>query len=136
MTTKVLLHPAAALARADEVHILVELVPVLKRVGARSGGALREDDDEAGQGDGKDRYNVTVGDVGKTERGKTERGKAAGNGADDLDATVRPVGVGAGRGHADYGQESAGETGSYEFEEDDDGQGGEGNEQAREMRVA
>lgn len=131
MTTKVLLHPAVALARADEVHILVELVPVLKRVGARSGGTLREDDDEAGQGDGKDRYNVTVGDVGKTEMGK-----AAGNGADDLDATVRPVGVGAGRGHADYGQESAGETGSYEFEEDDDGQGGEGNEQAREMRVA
>ena len=63
-------------------------------------------------------------------------GKAAGNGADDLDAAVSPLEVGAGSSHADYGQESTRETGSYEFEEDDDGQGGEGNEQAREMRVA
>src|SRR3974390_3082823 len=116
---------------ADEVHILVELVPVLECVGARSGGTLRQDDDETGQGDGKHHDNVVVG-----EGGETQMGKATGNGADDLDATVVPMEVGAGRGHANHGEESARETGSNHFEQDDDGQDGEGNEQAREMRVA
>ena len=77
---------------------------------------MREDDDEAGQGDGKDHDNVVVGEVGETKMGK-----AAGNVADDLDATAGPMEVGAGRSHADHGEESARETGSNHFEQDDDG---------------
>ena len=77
---------------------------------------MRQYDDEAGQGDGKHHDNVVVG-----EAREAKMGKAAGNGADDLDATVGPMEVGAGRGHADDGEESAWETGSNHFEQDDDG---------------
>jgi hypothetical protein len=77
---------------------------------------LRQYDDEAGQGDGKHHDNIFVGEVGETKMRK-----AAGNGADDLDATAGPMKVGAGRGHADHGEKSARETGSNHFEQDDGG---------------
>ena len=70
LTTKVLLQPAAALAsETDQVHILAEVVAITESVGARGGGALSEDDNETGKGNGENQSDVGPRHTGQAEAG-------------------------------------------------------------------
>src|SRR5215472_3018015 len=60
----------------DQIHILAEVVAITESEGARGGGALSEDDNETGEGNGENQS-----DVGPIHVGQAKPGKAARNGA-------------------------------------------------------
>ncbi|EXI65664.1 MAG: hypothetical protein AW08_03035 [Candidatus Accumulibacter adjunctus] len=65
-------------AEADHVHVLVEAIAVLGGIGARGGGALRQDDDEAGEGDRQQllQQRPAPFDLRQAERRQTARHRA------------------------------------------------------------
>lgn len=113
---------------AGQVHILVEAIAVAESIGSRGGGTLGEDDDEARKGDGQNHRYVAVGDVRKAQVQK-----AAGHAANNLGFSME---IGAGRGQADDGEQSARKTRGKVFESDDDRQDRQGDIQTRQTRVS
>jgi len=108
----------------DQVHILVEVIAVAESVGSRRGSALREDDDEAREGDGQHHHYVAITDVRKTQMRKP-----AGHVPNNCNAIFSPTEIGARSCEPTNRKQSPGKLWGEMVQSDDDDQDGYCNEQ-------
>ena len=101
----------------DHVLILVKPVAIAYSVCARSCGALGQNDNETGEGNGEDQ-----GDVAPVRAGQAKLGQAAGNDANNPYASILPMEHCTRPSHPDHGEQSAWKTRGGDIEDYDHGQ--------------
>src|SRR5499427_9808405 len=116
--------------QANQIHVLIEWFAIAESVGSGGCGALRQNDNETGEGNRHDESKIAPGNIGQSQSRQSAR-----HSANHLDTVIAPIVPSTRYNHASYGHERTRKTrikprGSYDYNKDR-----QGNEDAAQVNL-